>query len=145
MDVATVMDNLARFDELDFEAFNKQDRKRFNDIHAKDVKVVFPDGHATNGIARHDQDMQAMFAYLPDLAVESHPVAFGSGDWTCAIGTLVGTFTRPMAREGRTVPPTGKRIRVPMCTVARWDHGRIVEEHLFWDNQEMARQMGVAP
>ena len=41
---ATVEANLARFDELDFEAFSKQNWELFNQIHDPNVLVVFPDG-----------------------------------------------------------------------------------------------------
>jgi hypothetical protein len=30
-----------------------------------------------------------------------------------------------------------------MVTIARWEDKRIAEEHLFWDNAEMMRQMGL--
>lgn len=139
-----VSEHLRRFDELDFEAFSKQNWQLFNEIHAPDVEVVFPDGHRTKGIEKHDEDMKAMFSYAPDLKVTRHPVSFGSGEWTATIGNLSGTFTRPMRTpEGKTLPPTGKRFEISMATIAHWKDGRIVEEYLFWDNLEMMRQMGL--
>ncbi len=41
----TTIDTLVRFDQLDFDAFSKQDWTLFNQIHCSDVKVVLPDGH----------------------------------------------------------------------------------------------------
>jgi hypothetical protein len=32
-----------------------------------------------------------------------------------------------------------------MTTIAKWDDGRISEEHLFWDNTEIMKQMGLNP
>ena len=43
------------------------------------VVVIFPDGRKTKGIEQHDQDMMAMFEWSPDMKIEKHPVAFGSG------------------------------------------------------------------
>jgi ketosteroid isomerase-like protein len=141
-----VSEHLARFDELDFEAFNKQDWDLFNEIHDEDVRVVFPDGHETHGIGQHDKDMRAMFAWAPDMLITKHPVSFGSGDWTATTGTLEGTFTESMKMPGgKTVPPTGRHFRVPMATIARWADGRIAEENLFWDNQAIMQQLGVVP
>lgn len=136
--------NLARFDELDFEAFSKQDWNLFNEIHAPDVLVVFPDGRQTIGIEQHDKDIMAMFVYAPDTRVTSHPIKFGSGQWTAATGVLEGTFTEPMPlANGSSIEPTGKHFKITMVTIARWENERIAEEHLFWDNAEMMRQMGL--
>ena len=44
--------------------------------------------------------------------------------------------------DGRTVQPTGKSFRLPMCTVGRSDGGVMVEEYLFWDNLTYLQQMG---
>jgi ketosteroid isomerase-like protein len=139
-----VKEHLRRFDELDFEAFSKQNWTLFNEIHMSDVEVIFPDGHRTRGIERHDDDMKAMFAYAPDLKIKDHPVSFGSGEWTATIGTMAGTFTGPMQMpDGRAVPPTGKSFQIPMATIAHWTDGRITQEYLFWDSLELMRQMGV--
>ncbi|MEW6043764.1 MAG: ester cyclase [Thermoproteota archaeon] len=140
----TIEANLARFDELDFEAFSKQDWELFNEIHAPDVLVVWPDGRRTVGIEQHDADIQAMFVYAPDTRVTSHPIGFGSGQWTAATGVIEGTFTQPMPLpDGGVIPPTGKSFKVTVATIARWEDGRIAEEHLFWDNAEIAKQMGL--
>jgi ketosteroid isomerase-like protein len=138
--------HLARFDQLDFEAFNKQDWELFDQIHTDDVEVTFPDGHKTRGIEQHDKDMKAMFAWAPDLRITKHPIQFGSGEWTATTGTLEGTFTESMKLpHGKAVPPTGRHFRVPMATIARWADGRIAEENLFWDNQAILQQLGVLP
>lgn len=141
---STVDTNLARFDELDFEAFSKQNWELFNEIHAPDVLVVFPDGRQTKGIEQHDKDIMAMFDYAPDTKVTSHPIKFGSGEWTVSTGVLEGTFSQPMPlADGTSIPPTGKSFKVTMTTVAKWKDGRIVEEHLFWDNAEIMKQLGL--
>ena len=36
----TTIDTLVRFDQLDFDAFSKQDWTLFNQIHCSDVKVL---------------------------------------------------------------------------------------------------------
>jgi hypothetical protein len=47
---ANVTKRLQRFDQLDLDAFSKQDWKLFNEIHCSGVVVTFPDGHQTHGI-----------------------------------------------------------------------------------------------
>jgi hypothetical protein len=89
--------------------------------------------------------LKAMFVYAPDTRIKQHPVKFGSGEWTCVIGVMEGTFTKPMpAGNGKTIPPTGKSFKLPMCTVGRWnDDGVMTEEYLFWDNATYMKQLGV--
>ena len=105
----------------------------------------WPDGRRTKGLDPHIQDLKTMFVYAPDTRVRSRTVKFGSGDWTCLIGELEGTFTRPMpTRAGREIPPTGKRIKVMICAVGHWNkNGVMDEEYLFWDNQSHIRQLGL--
>ncbi len=132
---ALVETYLARFDSLDFDVFSHQKWDLLNVSHSDDITVYWPDGHQTKGIAKHIEDLKAMFVFAPDTRVEAHPVKFGSGDWTCVTGIFAGTFTRPMPVDnGKTIPPTGKAFKLPMCTVAHWKDGKMIEEYLFWDN-----------
>lgn len=142
---ATVQANLDRFDQLDFEAYSKQNWTLFNEIHAPDVKVVWPDGRQTIGIEQHDKDIMAMFVYAPDTKITVHPIKFGSGEWTAATGIMKGTFSQPMPlSNGSSIPPTGKEFNLTMATIARWNEdGRIDEEYLFWDNAEFMKQIGL--
>lgn len=107
--------------------------------------VNWPDGHSTTGITKHIEDLKAMFVFAPDFKVENHPIRFGSGEWTCVTGTISGTFSQPMPiGNGKTIPPTGKKFRLPMCTVGHWENGKMTEESLFWDNGEFMKQIGLA-
>jgi len=140
---ALVAKHIATFDELDFEVFSNQDWVRLHESHSRDVVVNWPDGHHTNGIERHIEDLKAMFVYAPDTQIKVHPVKFGSGDFTCVIGLMTGTFSKPMPiGEGRSLPPTGRSFSLPMCTVGRWKDGVMIEEWLFWDNATYMKQIG---
>ena len=137
--------SLAQCDMMDFDGVSRQRWDLFDSTHSKDVVVNWPNGHSTKGIAAHAEEAKVLLAFAPDAWVESHPVRFGSGEWTCVTGTIVGTFSKPMlVEDGKTIPPTGKQFRIPMCTVARWKAGKIVEKSLYWDNQTLANQLGMA-
>ncbi len=43
------------------------------------------------------------------------------------------------------MPPTGKRVEVPMCAVYEVEGGQIVRGHLYYDSGTMARQLGWQP
>jgi hypothetical protein len=139
-----VASHIAKFDELDFEGFSRQKWEVFKKSHADDIQVQWPDGHSTRGLPKHIDDMKAMFTYAPDTRISEHPVKFGSGDWTCVIGTYEGTFTKPMQMNGKTIQPTGKPFKIPMCTIGHWTNGVMDKEYLFWDNLAFMQQVGIA-
>jgi hypothetical protein len=86
-----------------------------------------------------------MFVYAPDTNIAVHPVKIGSDDWTSVIGIMTGTFSEPMSTgDGKSVPPTGKKFNIPMCTVGHWKDGVMIEEWLFWDNMTYLKQIGLA-
>lgn len=117
---------------------------RFSKDEIKDVIVHWPDGHQTEGIERHIEDLKTMFVYAPDTRIQEHPIKVASGEWTSVIGVMEGTFTEPMPLpDGHSIPPTGKPFKLIMCTVGYWKDGVMVEEYLFWDNQAFMKQIGL--
>lgn len=142
---ALVETYLTRFDSLDFDVFTNQKWDLLHVSHGDDIVVNWPDGHSTKGIRKHIEDLKAMFVFAPDTKVESHPIRFGSGEWTAVTGIISGTFSKPLPiGNGKTISPTGKKFRLPMATVAHWKDGRMTEESLFWDNGEFMKQIGLA-
>lgn len=141
---ATVEANLAEFDTLDYVVFSNQDWTRLHESHAKDIKVHWPDGHTTDGIDVHIEDLKSMFVYAPDTRIREHPIRIGSGKYTAVTGVFEGTFTKPMpVGNGKFIQPTGKAFKMPMATIGVWENGVMTEEHLFWDNQTYMKQIGL--
>src|SRR5690349_4489875 len=140
--------NLANFDDLDFRVYTNQQWQDLHKTHSKDVIVHWPDGHTTQGIEKHIEDLKYMWTFAPDNRIEEHPVRFGTvdGEWTAVTGWLEGTFTKPMVlADGKSIPPTGKAYRIPMATIGHWGKdGIMFEEFLFWDNGEFMKQIGLA-
>lgn len=142
---ASVEKNLKTFDELDFVVFTNQEWTRLHESHSHDIKVNWPDGHSTNGIDKHIEDLKAMFVYAPDTNIKVHPVKIGSGDYTSVIGVMSGTFSQPMPiGDGKFIQPTGKKYSITMCTVGHWKDGVMIEEWLFWDNATFMKQIGLS-
>jgi hypothetical protein len=139
-----VAKDLVTFDTLDYKVFSNQEWTRLHESHSTDIKVNWPDGHFTTGIDRHITDLKAMFVYAPNTSIKQHPIRFGSGNMTCVIGIMKGTFTAPMPiGNGKFIKPTGKSFIIPMCTVGIWKDGVMIEEYLFWDNQSYMTQIGL--
>jgi hypothetical protein len=137
-----VQQHLRTFDTLDYTVFSNQQWVRFHESHGKNIKVFWPDGHVTIGLAKHIEDMKALFVYAPDTRIKQHPIRFGSGEFTAVTGIFEGTFTKPMSiGDGKLIQPTGKKFNIPMCTVGIWKDGVMIEEHLFWDNKTYMDQI----
>jgi len=135
---------LATFDTLDFDVFTNQKWPRLSESHAADIVVTWPDGHETNGLARHTEDLKGMFVYAPNTSIASHPIRICNGEYTAVTGVMTGTFSRPMpVGEGKTVPPTGKAFKLTMVTIGHWKGSTMDHEWLFWDNHEFMRQIGL--
>jgi SnoaL-like polyketide cyclase len=140
----TIASHLKTFDELDFDVFSNQKWDRLKESHAANIKVYWPDGHVTEGINIHIEDLKKLFVHAPDTRIKEHPIKFGSGNYTLVTGVFEGTFTNPMPiGNGKFIQPTGKAFKMPMATVGIWENGVMVEEHLFWDNQTYAKQIGL--
>jgi hypothetical protein len=136
--------NLKTFDVLDFDVFSNQKWERLHESHAKDIVVTWPDGHETKGIDVHIEDLKALFVYAPDIEIKTHPIRFGSGEWTGVTGIMTGTFTKPMPiGGGKFIQPTGKRFALPMATIGHWTNGTMDHEWLFWDSGEFMKQLGI--
>ena len=140
-----VEQHLATFDTLDYVVFSNQTWDRLGESHADNIIVTWPDGHETQGIAKHIEDLKSMFVYAPDTRITEHPIRIGQGEWTAVQGFMTGTFTRPMPiADGKTIPPTGKAFKVNMATIGHWTNGKMDHEWLFWDNQDFMKQIGLA-
>jgi len=110
----TVTRNLQRMDELDFAGWNEADWEGvFTRYHTDDVLVDVHEQASTRGIREHIEAMKAFVESTggTPVQVSAHPIAFGSGEWTCVVGELEG--------GGR------------MVTVAKWSDGAITEEHVW--------------
>ena len=109
-----VSTNLQGMDDLDFTGWNSADwHGVFARHHTDDVLVDWKGQPVTHGI---DEHVAAMKAYVESAGgtppqIASHPIKFGSGEWTCVVGEFEG--------GGR------------MVTVARWRDGAIAEEYIW--------------
>jgi hypothetical protein len=138
-------ERLRRFDSLDFQFYSNQMWDSLAISHDADIKVYYPDGTSTAGLfPQHIDRLKPLFAFAPDTKITKHPIKFGTGDWTTVVGEMEGTFSKPMpVGNGKTIPPTGKKFKLSMCTVGHWKGGKMIEEYLFWDNQSLMNQIGL--
>ena len=106
--------NLKNMDELDFKAWNGADWDGlFAHLHTDDVLVDVHGQPPTHGVEDHIDAMKAFVQAGGGTPVQekSHPIKFGSDEWTCVVGEL--------GDGGR------------MVTVAKWRDGAIAEEYIW--------------
>jgi hypothetical protein len=141
----SIAEHLRIFEELDFEAYSKQNWNKFSESHADDILVTYPDGHQTKGLKDHVDELKPQFVFAPDTKIVAHPIKFGTDEWTCVTGVMTGTFTKPMPTpDGKSIPPTGKSFKINMVTIGQWKNGKMIAESFFWDNLDFMKQIGVA-
>ena len=140
-----IKQHLTRLDSMDFFVFTHRRWDKLRNSHASDIVVHWPDGRRTQGLAKHIEGLRAMLAYAPDARIQMQPIMFESDDWTCVIGDMQGTFSKPMPLpHGKKISPTRKPFKIKVCAVSHWNKKGIMdEEYLFWDNQSLMQQMGV--
>ena len=109
----TTRENLKNMDHLDFTAWNTPDWDLFRRLHTADVHVEVSGQEVTRGIDAHVDAMQSLIEQAGGrpMQIQSHPISFGSGEWTCVVGEFV----------------SGAR----MVTVAKWHDGAIAEEYIW--------------
>jgi len=109
----TVRQNLNNMEHLDCTAWNTPDWDLFRRLHTDEVHVEVSGAEVTHGIDAHVDAMKVLIEQAGGrpMQVQSHPISFGSGEWTCVVGEF--------ASGGR------------MVTVAKWRDGAIAEEHIW--------------
>jgi carboxymethylenebutenolidase len=41
------------------------------------------------------------------------------------------------------VPPTGKRVEIPLVAIVRFREGKLAHEHIYWDQASVLKQLGL--
>jgi hypothetical protein len=140
--------NIERMYALD-EAWNARDWDTFDAYHDQSDVVVYWPGREdtpTRGGRDHRAESERFCAAFPDNKVK-HPydILFGDAEYTAFVAPFTGTFTAPLELwDGTVIEPTGKSFEVIFSTIARWRDGKIVEEHLKYDNASFMQQIGLA-
>jgi carboxymethylenebutenolidase len=53
------------------------------------------------------------------------------------------THTREIDWLAPGVPPTGRRVEIPLVAIVRFVDGKVAHEHIYWDQASVLVQMGV--
>ena len=67
------------------------------------------------------------------------------GDWVAHTGVFKGTHDGTLASPEGDVPATGRRLEGRCSQFVRFQDGRSVEEHLYFDQMDIVTQLGLMP
>lgn len=61
------------------------------------------------------------------------------------VDELVLSFTHDVEMDHFLpgVPPTGRRVRVPVCVVVKFEDRKVAHEHIYWDHASVLVQVGL--
>jgi steroid delta-isomerase-like uncharacterized protein len=130
-------------DRLTAAASESHDVDSMVNFYADNATVITPDAGQVKGskqIARYwhqfvDAFPDSKFQYISKLE---------AGNKAVDEGYFIGTHSKTMTLStGQTVPPTGKKVQIRSCDVATVENGKITEHHMYFDELEFLRQLGL--
>ena len=136
-------DTRAAFDAW-LEAFNSHDETAFRAATADDCVFEAPGGvRLEGGDAVVGYSMGWLNAFS-DSKIEVRTVVV-EGDWIAITGVFKGTHDGTLSGPGGDVPPTGRRLEGHHANFLRFVDGKSVESYLYFDQTEVATQLGLMP
>jgi predicted ester cyclase len=106
------------------------------------ARLELPGGEVADGPAEVADTYRALFHAFPDLSIPD--LELGSlwhhGDLVIGETRLQGTHTGTF----RGLPPTGRRIDMPLVAIFEFDGPDLLCERVYWDRLTLFIQLGVA-
>lgn len=125
-------------------AVNAHDEKRLRATYADDAVLEAPGPLRLEGGDAATEHAMVWLRAFPDarMVVENELVA---GDWVVLEFTFTGTHTGTLASLEAEIPPTNRRATGRCVDLVRVEGGKIVEEHMYFDQVELLTQLGLMP
>ncbi len=140
-----VEDNIKVMDAIE-RAVNERDWKTFDEHHVPSVVAYSPlTSEPTKDIETHREAVKRMSVAFPDFHMKTLR-SFGQGDWVCTEFLMTGTHKRPLETEdGQVIPPTNKKLSLPLISSIKLKDEKIVEERTYYDRLTLMSQLGIRP
>ncbi len=125
------------------DAFLAGDYDAVRACYSPNVVVTTPDAGTLTGIDQFVDYMRQLDEAFPEMRyVSARKLETGY----CAIdqGVNIGRQTGPLRLpDGRSIPATGKEVRMRSCDIAVVEDGVITKHDFYFDQMELAVQLGV--
>lgn len=126
------------------EAYNAKDVEGRKECCSPDMVLEMPGGMKLQGLDQILQIESVFWTAIPDGHL-SRDAEFVAGNTVIAEGVMTGTQSGPFRMPQGEIPPSGNRVDLRYASVKRIVDGKIVEEHLYFDQMELMTQIGAMP
>lgn len=126
------------------EAFNAHDEARMRATYADEVVFEAPGDARTEGVDATVAYAMAWLSAFPDAALTVRDEIY-DGEWGVQRFTFDGTHEGTLSGPGGDVPATNRRLSGRGVQLFRVRAGKIVEEHLYYDQVQVLTQLGLMP
>ena len=100
----------------------------------------------TGGVGKNELREFYSIRFIPQMPpdTEMTPVSRTIGE-DQLVDEMVFKFTHTIAMDWMLpgIPPTGKRIEVPLVAIVRFRDGKLAHEHIYWDQASVLVQIGL--
>ena len=100
----------------------------------------------TGGVGRNELREFYSKRFIPQMQpdTEMTPVSRTIGE-DQLVDEMVFKFTHTIAMDWMLpgIPPTGKRVEVPLVAIVRFRDGKLAHEHIYWDQASVLVQIGL--
>jgi steroid delta-isomerase-like uncharacterized protein len=123
--------------------FNERAWSRASELYAPDLVMIEPAG-TTHGIEPYLETARGFVTAMPDSRMEVTAI-IESGNRVVIEGAYSGTHSGPLGTPRGEVPPTGRKLTLPLCDVIEVAAGRITQIRAYYDQMTIAAQLGLLP
>ncbi|HEX2143599.1 MAG TPA: nuclear transport factor 2 family protein [Glycomyces sp.] len=114
------------------------------DLYAEDAVVMSPDRGEVRGRREIGEYWHSLTDGFPDGHYESI-AKLEADNHAIDEGYFIGTNTETLhTPTGETIEATGKQVKLRSCDIATVQDGKITEHHLYFDEAEFMRQLGLS-
>jgi carboxymethylenebutenolidase len=100
----------------------------------------------TGGVGKEELRKFYSKRFIPQMPpdTEMTPVSRTIGD-DQLVDEMVFKFTHTIRMDWMLpgIPPTGKRVEVPLVAIIRFRNGKLAHEHIYWDQASVLVQIGL--
>lgn len=123
-----------------YESFNKRDWDRMRTMFHQDYTYTGGDGEVLKGA---DAAMQINQGFANGMSDAHIKIERTQSAGNIAVTEFTGTGTHDGDLMG--IPPTGKKLSMPVCNVIEVKDGKILAEREYMDMMHLMQQVGAVP
>lgn len=126
------------------EAFNAHDEKAIRALYAEDAVFSAPGDVRLEGPDEIAGYAMGWLNAFPDARIDVQNEVV-DGDWVVQQFTFRGTHAEALTGPTGEIPATNRRLQGRGMEAVRVRGGKIVEDHLYFDQVEILTQLGLMP